>query len=317
MKNIKHLLLGIALWSFTITKPNKLDASNCVIVSDIDAVILENNFFLKCAAQLKYVVGGRKKADGGTKRKFLVDKRGNSISGMTFQLLYHGMTKSFLAQYVAGLLEKLEKSRKIIAGTEKIYRYLKDVKGYTIAFATNKDRISFDISAEAQGLKFTSLADYVFVAHPGNSPDLINQIQSFANLWNTPDSYKQLVEKTLTIEPTHTVFHAPGRKPHLEYFEYVENKVGPEKNIIFIDDMAENIAGFNQLQSTEKALRHGIIFKDPQQLAEEFIALGVLSEIEDKELLDEIRYTSFFGKMRSKKRKAVKKIHAIAEVIRN
>lgn len=317
MKNIKIFLLGITIWSFAAqAQPTKLDPSNCVIVSDIDSVILKNNFFLRCAAQLKHVVG-HKKTDAVTNRKSLVDKRGNSISGMTFQLLYHGMTKSFLAKYVPSLLERLEKSRKIIEGTEKIYQYLKNVKGYPIAFATNKDRIAYDISAEAQGLLFTNLADYVFVAHPGNSPELINQIQSFANLWDTPDSYKQLMEKALTIQPTPTIFHAPGRKPHVEYFEYVENQIGSDKNIIFIDDIAENVAGFHQLQSHKKGLRHGIIFKDPQQLAEEFIALGILSEIEDKELLDEIRYTSLFGKMRSKKRKAVKKLHAIAEVIRN
>lgn len=80
-----------------------------------------------------------------------------------------------------------------------------------------------------------------------------------------------------------------------------------QKNIIFIDDMKENIDGFNKLPSSP-AQRIGIQFKNPQQLANEFVKLGFLSEIEDQQLLEEIRYPGITGKIQLTGKKLLKRL---------
>ena len=271
--------------------------SNTIIWSDIDDVIISKSFFFSAVAELKNLVGDYKKDKDGIKEE-LRDTKGNDISGFTFHLLYHGMRKPYLTRHVSWMVNTLEKSRHMIGGTEKIYRYLKDVKGYTIIFATNKDRIAYDITAHALGDRLTGLASKVFVAHPGNSPQFIAQLQTFADMPSTPASYKEFLQQALTTQPTEMILHAPGKKPDREYYEYVESNLQADKNMIFIDDKASNIAGFESLQTTSSAARIGIVFKDPVQLAQKFIDLGILSEVDDQQLLENIRYPGIWGRIR-------------------
>ena len=297
MKVLKLLSLVTFFCSHILIATLPLTPENTIIISDIDDVLIQKSFFLTSVAQLKNLVGDYKKDVDGIKEE-LEDKKGHSISGLTFHLLYHGMRKSYLTPYTAWMVEHLESSRRFIEGTEKIYRYLK-TKGYTIVFATNKDRISYDITARAMGTKFTNLASKVFVAHPGNSPELIAQLQTFADLATTSKSYKELLEKTLHIQPTEMILHAPGKKPDLKYYEYVEQNLDQDKNMVFIDDKASNIAGFETLHNNSSAERIGIVYKNAQQLAQDFVNLGILSEVEDAQLLQEIRYPGIWGKIKS------------------
>jgi len=314
MKNMHIFYLSLSfLSSITFGMTTDYTPKNTIMAFDIDEVMIRHSLLLNIMEPLKYVLGWNKNRE-------LSDKKGKSITGTTFHLLYFGMNKKFFAKHIPQILENVSKSRKFIDGTEKICRYLKK-KGYTIVFATNKDRVEYDIVAQALGKKFSSLPELTFVAHGANTEEFIKQIKSFANLWDTPQSYKELAEKALTIKPTEKILHVPGKKPDHDYFQYMENnieeKFGSDKNIIFIDDRPANVEGFNTLERQHKALRHGIIFKDPQQLAQELIELGTLSEIDDKDLLDEIRYTSFFGKLRIRKRNAMKKMNAIVDVIKS
>jgi len=273
-----------------------LAPQNTIIISDLDDVLILKSLFLSCIAELKNLTGDYKKDADGIKEA-LQDKKGNSVAGLTFHLLFHGMRKSYLTPYVAWLTEHLEQSRRLVDGTEKIYRSLK-AKGYTIVFATNKDRVSYDFTAQAMGNKFTSLAEKVFVAHPGNSPELIAQLQAFADLPTTPTSYKKLLHHTLTVQPTETILHAPGKKPDQQYYEYVEQHLDQNKNKIFIDDRATNVEGFEALQDASSAQRIGIVYKSPVQLAQKFVDLGILSEVDDRKLLEEIRNPGLWGKIK-------------------
>lgn len=293
--HILPLLLSIVCGS---TFPNNYNFSpeNTVISSDCDDVFMQKKLFLRSIAQLKHVSGDYNKNYFDNKPT-LKNKKRNSVNGFTFILLNAGMRKPYLTPYIPWMVEKLEKSRCVIDGTEKIYRYLKDVKGYTIVYATNKDRVSYDAAAQVLGKKFTSLPSKVFVAHPGNSPEFITQLQAFADLPTTAASYKQLLHRAITIQPTETILHAPGKKPDLEYYHYMEQNIGSDKNIIFIDDRKDNIAGFNELKNTTSAQRIGIVFKDPQQLAQEFVTLGILSETDDQKLLEDIRYSGIWEKL--------------------
>lgn len=310
MKIIHKLLLVVSILCSTAL-PIALTPENTVFSFDIDDVIVQKSFWHKG----KLVVGGilqnifgatdyisallkvknsYKKDSNGVKED-LCDKYGNEIGGLTFHFLYFGMKDPRLTPYVAWIVETVEHSLCFIDGTKKIITYLK-AKGYTIVFATNKDRVSYDITAQAFGNEFTNLATKVFVAHPGNNDVIMAQLKEFAELPTTPASYKQLEYKIRTAQPTTTILHAPDRKPALSYFQYMENIVGTDKHIIFIDDKKENVDGFNKLQETTAALRHGIHFKNAIQLAEELIKLGILSETDDKKLLDEIRYPGIKGR---------------------
>lgn len=296
MKILKLSCLTILVFSHMLSATLPLSPDNTIIISDIDDVLIQKSFFLTSVAQLKNFVGDYKKDADGIKES-LTDKKGHSINGMTFHLLYHGMRKSYLTPYTAWMVEHLETSRRFIDGTEKIYRYLK-TKGYTIVFATNKDRIAYDFTAQSLGTTFTSLASKVFVAHPGNSPEFIAQLQTFADLASTAKSYKELLQKTITIQPTEMILHAPGKKPEQQYYDYVEQHLDSTKNMVFIDDKATNVAGFNALKNQSSAERIGIVFKDSQQLAQDFVNLGILSEIDDQKFLQEIRNPGLWGKLK-------------------
>jgi hypothetical protein len=102
--------------------------------------------------------------------------------------------------------------------------------------------------------------------------------------------YKELAYQALEAKPTNTIFHATSAKPDIAYFQYMEKIINGNKNLIFVDDQKANIEGFNTLQKNTTALRYGIHFTDPIQLADELIKLGILSPIEDRKLLDDIGY---------------------------
>jgi FMN phosphatase YigB (HAD superfamily) len=311
--NIFHKILVVTsiFCSTALPIEQLLTPENTIFSFDIDDVVIEKSFWHKS----KLVIGGMlqnifsapdyiralinvknsyKRNSSGIKEA-LSDVHGNPINGLTFHFLYHGMRDSRLTPYVAWIIETMEHSRCFIDDTKKIIEYLK-AQGYTIVFATNKDRVSYDITAQAFGNEFTNIPTKVFVAHPGNNNAIITQLKEFAELPTTPVSYKKLEYKARTVQPTATIFHAPSTKPALPYFQYMEKTVGADKNIIFIDDKKENVNGFNKLQETTTALRRGIHFKNPIQLAKELIELGILSEINDKKLLDEIEYPEKKGR---------------------
>jgi hypothetical protein len=226
-------------------------------------------------------------------------KKYTPVHGITFYILDLGMRKPYIAPYVSWIMNYLGQSSHFITGTEKIYRYLRNIKGYSIVFATNQDPVLYDITSHSSlGTPFTSLADKVFVSHQKNSPEKISQLQVFALLPATPLSYKTLLDKALNIQPTEMIFHVPGKKPTYEYYHYVEENLGENKNMIFIDDKMENVRGFELLQPNAPAERISIQFKNPEQLADELIALGILSEIDDKEFLQQLRYPGWWGKIR-------------------
>lgn len=298
MIKLYKLFLLLSLWCGNIlSTESSLTPANTILISDLDEVVLQKSFFLSGLAQLRHLTG-EYTMDADGKKETLRDKEGNTIGGLTFHVLYHGMRKPYVTPHTEWILKILEMSRQLIDGTEKIYRYLKDKKGYTIIYATNKDRISYDLAAEALGEKFTSLASTVFVAHPGSNSQVIQQLQTFANLPTTPASYKELLHKTLSVQPTTHILHAPGKKPDHTYYNYIEQNLGPDKNMIFIDDKPSNVKSFNTLQTTSSAQRIGIVFHDPQQLAQKFVNLGILSETKDAALLEDIRYPGIWGKIK-------------------
>ncbi len=315
MKNTKNIILFICIFFNPIifTIDTAITPENTIICSDIDEVLIEKspwtilNLLYRGLMYDPFNIGTYIKAIYHAEKKYtknaegqrnpLYDQYGNVINGFTFHLLFHGMNDENLTSYVQLVLESIENSRHFIMGTKKIYEYLKNKKGYTIVFATNNDHVAYQINSDTLGDEFNSLATYVFVAQPGNSNTFLAQLQDFGNRPTTPEIYTKLLHKALTIQPTQKVIHMPGKKPEYEYYHAIEQQFAPDKNIIFIDDQQENVDGFNILQKNNTAIRHGIRFKNPQQLVEEFIKIGVLSEIHDQELIKEIYQPSIMDQI--------------------
>ena len=269
---------------------------NTLVITDLDNVLIDKSAFLESIAQLKLVLTDYKKDKNGVKET-LQDKKGNHISGLTFHLLYHGMRKYYLTAYTAWMVHNLEKSRQLNQDMLKIYKRLHE-KGYPIVFATNKDRIAYDIIAQTFGSEFTDLADKVFVCHPGNNPDFLAQLQDFANQSCTPQSYKDLLNQAINIQSTETIFHVPMPKPDPNYFRYVQQHFPAGKNSIFIDDKLSNVQGFNEAYQPSTMQNVGIAFKSSPQLAQELVKLNLLSEKDDADLLEDIRHPGIWGKMK-------------------
>jgi hypothetical protein len=292
--NLLILSINIIFCATVITKPN-LTPSNTIIISDINDVIIQDSLPLLYMVKLKQFLNQHSHTKESQHK--IPQKKYATVHGTTLSLLHLGMRKPYIAPYVSWMTEKLGQYNHFIAATEQIYRYLKNTKGYSIVYATNLDRVLYDITALSRGDAFTSLADKVFVAEPQQNPRIILQLQKFAQLPSTPLSYQTLLHKALTIQPTEFILHVPSKKPLYDYYRYVEQKLDTDKNMIFIDDRIENVRGFETLQAQTSANRIGIEFKNPEQLADELIALGILSEIDDKEFLQEIRYPGWWGKI--------------------
>lgn len=214
----------------------------------------------------------------------------NKINSVTFTLLYVGVTRSISYPFVfESLMKSLNASHTFIEGTREIYRYLKK-KGYTIDYATNKDRLSYDIVAAKLGDKLQSLPHAIFVAQPGNGRSVIELLTKAFNQGST----LPFLEYALFVQPSDSIYHAPNKKPCAQYYQYVIELIGKNKNIIFIDDIQKNVDGFNALNTADKRL-HGILFKDPAQLVNNLIQLGILSEQDDRAFIDHICYQGVWG----------------------
>ena len=312
MKITLKLLLLLSIFSGTML-PAHLNQQNTVFAFDLDDVVIQKTFWFKPNLILggialhpfsgyQYInvlfnLKSAYKADADGSKEILYDKQGNEINGLTAQFLSIGMHDARLTPYIAWMLDTINGSRCFITGTKSIILYLKN-KGYTIVFATNKDHISYEQTVQTLGNELSSLATVAFVAHPVDNTQLFEDIAQCAQLPSTPTSYRTLAEHTINIQETNTIIHAPGKKPERQYYQRVEKVIGPEKNIIFIDDKKSNIDGFNQLQDTAQTDRIGIQFKNPIQLADELVKLGILSEINDKQFLQGIRNPGILGTIR-------------------
>lgn len=297
MNIFKSLIFSLHLLFYTtICATPNLTPSNTIIISDVDDVIIEDSFMLLCIVKMRELFeNSRKKVR--QLQKTSTEKHA-TLHGLPFYILNLGMRKPYIAPYVSWIMDYLGQSSHFIQGTEKIYRYLRDIKGYSIVFATNQDAVLYDITSHSLGAAFTSLADKVFVSQQKNSPQALAPLQAFSQLPTTPLSYKTLLHKALIIQPTDIIFHVPSKKPAYEYYQYVAEKLGEDKNMIFIDDKISNVNGFEALQHDAPAARIGIQFKNPQQLADAFVALNILSEIDDRQFLQEIRYPGWWGKIK-------------------
>lgn len=196
----------------------------------------------------------------------LCDAQGNTINGLTAQMLTIGMRHKEATRFIAPLLAIIEQSRRL---NKEVIKMIQDTK-LPIIWTTNKDSLSYQRAAEKHGLNTIAIAAIV------TKQPLSQEVLEFAQRADTPESYRKLVEQYQNDKETDTISFAPGKKPSAEYYQHVEKVIGSEKNIIFIDNKKKNIAGFiKALPSSDTAQRIGIHFKNAAHLKSELNKLGL------------------------------------------
>lgn len=282
MKRIVKLLLFISAFSHIIGAEEFAVKQNPVIISDFDQVWISSTGLIGALGNLEPI-----------KSSFRARTDPAKLNNFTLRFLDAGRNDPCLVPYIPQLIEYIGKSRRINQPINKLYRHFKH-KGSPIVIATNKDRVLFDYAIEALGNEILHMADKVFIAEPNNGEAALAVLQDFANKSTTPKKYKDMVYRVIKIQPTQKILHVPSKKPHREYFNYVIDHMGPDRDMIFIDDDPKNVEVFNSLQKNCPYLRRGIVYRknNPSQFIEELIKLNLVSEKENKKLLDDIRHLS-------------------------
>lgn len=274
MKIIRTLFILSSIFScYALAEPSKITPQNTIIISGIDNILIKKTSLLK---YLSWSNIDERSLDGWVDRK-------------TFQLLSYGMQKPRLTNYSARIVEYVQKSYLLINDTALIYDYLKK-KGYSIVFATNKNRFSYDMINEKLENKLNDLADTIFVSPliESSHADAI-KLQHFAQQPNTPQHYADLVTKFFNPIPTDTILTAPTYNYRPEYYQYIKENIDQEKNVIFIDDTLENINNCASIQTAAHTETSSILFESPLQLTQKLVDMKILSEEEDTVLIEMIK----------------------------
>ncbi len=296
MKKVYNLLLVASIFcntAFAIEPTQKP-----VIVTDFDDVWIKKSSFLGALAYLKPLENlfkSKKTSEKASEPEKKVRKLGN----LPLRLLDYGRRYPRLSSYIPGLIDYIGKSRCINRPVHHLYKHLKE-ENYHIVIATNKDHLLYDLCIETLGNEIPRMVDTVFVAEPQSDANAIAQLQAFADQPTTPANYKNMAHKAINIKDTNNIVHVPSKKPDREYYEYVTQRIGNDRDMIFIDDNKENVDAFNALQKDSKHLRLGIQYDENNlnQFAEDLKKAGLLSETNNQDLLNEIRYPGTWGKIK-------------------
>lgn len=300
MKKLYALLITTIFCTATFATQQPLTPKNTVVVTDADEVLINKTSGLSALAQLQFMETlFKSKKSSSTQPEKKVRKLGN----LPLRLLDYGRRYPTFASYTPGLIEYVGKSRCINQPIYNLYKHL-NKEGYPIMIATNKDHMLYDLAIEALGNEIPTIVDKVFVAEPASDENAIAQLQAFADKPKTSANYKKMLNKALSLRSTNSIIHIPSKKPDQEYFTYVIENIGPDKNIIFIDDMKENVnafmKAFKALQKNNDYVGIGIVYdqSNPQPFTQELIKLGLVSEMRNKKLLDDIAYPGMWGKIK-------------------
>ena len=281
MKTTQKIVLLLSLMcSIMLPQSSALTPENTVIACDIDKVVLRlpRSQWPKIALKSAQLVHNGQDAIDLPKtlyhiyQDFYTEVNGinqcyGNVNGLIPQMLTIGMRHNEATRFIAPFLEIVEASRRL---DKEVIKVLQDTK-LPIVWTTNKDSLTYQGAVKVHGLN--ALATKAIVTKQPLSAEVI----AFAQRADTPESYRALVEQYENDQETNTIFHAPGKKPNAEYYQYVEKIVGPEKNIIFIDNKKKNVYGYiKALLSSDTAQRIGIHYQGkPAQLKSELAKLNI------------------------------------------
>ncbi|HXW86483.1 MAG TPA: HAD family hydrolase [Candidatus Bathyarchaeia archaeon] len=186
--------------------------------------------------------------------KFFYDNAGEEIHGATFAMIQNGLSDPILRDYTLDILFLIADAHVFKKGAETLLSILKK-KGYKIGFATNKDRIAYNDTAEAmakKGMFLDQYADIVHTVYPTET-QLMKDMAAYRNAEREKKEkgyyleypfFDYLVSATLHAEETEKYIHMPRPKPELPYIEKQREHAG-KKYVLFFDDHQENVDAVN------------------------------------------------------------------------
>ena len=275
MKKIHFLLFLISTFSSTLLPQSLLlTPDNTAFALDIDGVILtlpksQWPFIVYKSAEL---IQSAQDAQDLSKTlwymsgmKGMRDEDGNKIDGLTAQMITLGMQHKEATRFIAPMLDIIEDARQL---DQEMVKIIKDAHLPTI-YATNKDILTYQRAVNKHNLKHLAIQAIV-TKHP-----LSPKVLEYAQLSDTPESYRLLVNEYHNAQETDNIKIASDKKPSLKYYELVEKVIGCEKNIIHPDDTKKNTDAFNTLNS-DSAQRIGVHYQgNPEQLKDLLTELGL------------------------------------------
>lgn len=273
MKKIYSLLLLTSIFCST-TQPAQpqLTPKKTGLALDIDGVVLKLS---KCSVAYKSMGLIENTQDAldlfktlwhmsGIKK--IRDENGNKIEGLTPQMITLGMHHKEATRFIVPMLDVIEDSRH---RDEEIIKIIQESNISEKVLTTNKDFYTYLRAVKKHNLD--EITDRAIVTKYPLSPKVIE----YALHPDTDEKYRQLVIDYNNAVETDKIKIALEKKPSLKYYALVETIIGPEKNILHLDDTKKNIDAFNTL-NTELAQRIGVHYQgDPEQLQKLFTELGL------------------------------------------
>jgi hypothetical protein len=282
-----------------ILPAEQITADNTEIHFDLDGVIIDKSskFWMqmniiklaftkdwtKCfsyIAALRRMNGRSHKDIHGN--KLFYDNDGQEIHGATLAMIQNALTEPILQNYVPDILDIVARSHVFTKGAHQLLVILKD-KGYTVKFATNKDRISYDDTARAMSDKKAPLsvhADQVFSLYPENTR-LVSDMRDYLKVHGSEtDKFTQLIRRTLAVQETDTFVHMARPKPEQPYI-VKQREYAHKKYVFFFDNHQENTKAVTQYG-------HGMVgvyVTTVAEIAEHVYALGILSRTEYESIM--------------------------------
>lgn len=161
------------------------------------------------------------------------------VTGHPWSLLYTAMHDARLRPYMKEILTIAQK-RNLVPGADLILKRLQE-KGYEIVYATNKDRISYDLIAKKLGPDFSSVPYKVITYFPEQSHPFFGECKKYLERHKkNQDDFYTLINDIYSLHETETIIHTPYLKPD-KNFTQLQRRVAGNKHIIFFDDIIKNI----------------------------------------------------------------------------
>lgn len=222
--------------------------------------------------------------------------------GHPWNLFYQAIKKPELRPYVIPLLKIISQAHKPIPFAFEIIKRLKE-KGYRIVYATNKDHISYEYTAEFLKEPFTSLPDKVIAYYPQQDHPIMQFFKSYVSeKKNGIDlDFQTFIKKVYETSETNKIIHASLLKPAPQYTN-IQRKTSQDRYIIFFDDLKKNIDGVN---CDGKAVGIQVFNRSSFSIVTPLIDLGILNKADPKDnaLINGIYNAEFggvFGSIRKK-----------------
>lgn len=214
----------------------------------------------------------------------------NCAIGHPWNLYYQAINRPALRPYVDQFMKRVASSHHLIPGVIDILMRLKQ-KGYSIVYATNKDRISYAYTINALKEPFSSLPDAVLVYFRKKTDPIMNAIKHFIDTAGEQEKeFADMMRNVYDQTDTELITHAYKMKPSQEYVSK-QREIAGDKKIIFFDDLAKNVEAMSFDQNSI-----GIqVFASAESILNPLFQLGIFSHDDPTDKALYIRLSEYYN----------------------